>query len=331
MFIVENCILCGECFTGCHWIDADDDTALTWINEIIDGKNSDVLYKCVTCYSCNERCPQQANPYDRIAELQDKYRTLLPEDRVDALERQFTFNGELAPTPRERRIMSGCIFNRTHTHLMQGQLYDMPQVGGKPYFCWVMLGHAGAQSVQKKHAQDFVNRLAATGAKEIVCFHDDCYTMLAREAPEFGVNVPFKPVHLAQYLVEYLEDNQDKVTPLNIDVAYQRPCASKLTPEKEPFIDRLFGLIGVNRVQRRYDRENGMCCGGAAFMLDIGDPSTNRQKNLDDALSHGAKAMVCLCPMCIEQLTPDAQKKNLPLIFISDIARMALGEIEMPF
>jgi len=330
MFIEDNCMMCGECFTQCHWMDVDGDTADQWIREIIEGKPSEVLYKCITCFSCNERCPQQANPFDRIAELQDKYRTLLPDKTLDQLERQFEFKGQLAETPQAERIMSVCIFGRTHKNLIQGELYDIPQVGGKPYFCWLMLGHAGALGIQKKHAREFVDRLADTGADEIVCFHDDCYTMLVREAPEYGIEVPFRPVHLAEYLADYLAANRDRIKPLNIDIAYQRPCASKLTPEKEAHLDRLFALAGVHRVERVYDRENGMCCGGAARLLGTGEPAVNQKKNISDALDSGARAMVCLCPMCMEQLGPTAGEMGLPLVFLGDIARIALGEIEAP-
>jgi len=37
-----------------------------------------------------------------------------------------------------------------------------------------------------------------------------------------------------------------------------------------------------------------------------------------------------LCPMCIRSLENPAKEKNLPLIFLGDIARMALGEIPLP-
>lgn len=330
MFIEDNCILCGECFTECHWIEADIDQATQWIGEIIQGEPSEVLSKCITCFSCNERCPQGANPFDRIAELQDKYRTLLSEDAIQKMEQKFTFTGTIKEPPKAGKVMSLCIFERSHSQLIQGEIYDLPRVSGKPYFCWLMLGHAGAQSIQKKHAQEFVDRLAKTGAKEVICFHDDCYTMLKRDAPEYGIEVPFRPVHLAEHMCDFLSAHQDKLKPLNLNIAYQRPCASKLTPEKEQHIDKFFSIAGVKRVEREYDRENGMCCGGAAFMLEIGDPSENRMKNIRDAQKAGAQAMVCLCPMCMEQLGPTAKEMNLPLIFIGDIARMALGEIEAP-
>lgn len=330
MFIEDNCILCGHCFNSCHWIDADDNQAIQWMEEIIEGTRSEVLDRCVTCYACNETCPQDANPYDRIAELQDKYRTLSSIETVNDLEEKFIFTRSVDPPPKAKRVMSLCVLENGHPELIQGELYDIERVAGKPYFCWVMLGHLGAISVQKKHAQTFVDRLAATGADEIVCLHDDCYTMLAREAPEFGVEVPFKPIHFSQYLVEYLTENRDRITPLDIDIAYQRPCASRLTPEKEHYIDELFDLTGVRRVKRTFDRDNAMCCGGAKFMLQKGDITPDQIKNLTDAKQAGAQALVGLCPVCLQSFTYTARSMEMPLIFLGDIARMALGEIKVP-
>ncbi len=40
--------------------------------------------------------------------------------------------------------------------------------------------------------------------------------------------------------------------------------------------------------------------------------------------------MVCLCPMCLDGLAAVAGAHHLPLIFLGDIARMALGEIDLP-
>lgn len=329
MFIEENCTLCGECFTGCHWVDADYDTAIRWIEEITEGENSEVLKRCVTCYSCNERCPTGANPFDRIAELQDKYQTLLPPEELIIMENKFKFSGEIKDTPKADRIMSICVFGGTHSELIQGQLFDIPTIGGKPYFCWLMLEHVGSESIKRKHTREFVNRLADTGASEIICFHDDCYTMLASEAPKYDIELPFTPIHISQYLVEVLKDKKDQIRPLNLDIAYQRPCASRLTPEKEPFIDELFELVGVRRVDRTYDRENGICCGGTTHVYGKNDPRPYQEKNIDDALRSGAKAIICLCPMCKQMLEPVAKENHLPIIFLSDLARAALGEIEI--
>ena len=315
--------------THCQWMDVEQEQAVQWMTRMMAGHPSPVLEKCITCYACNEICPHSANPFDLIATLQEQHGKLVPRDNVLASEAAYNFSGQLKAVPQTDRAMSVCVFEKTDGHLIQGELYDLPRIGGKPYFCWVLFGHMGAESIQAGHARTFVDRLALTGAKEIICFHDDCYAMLAKLAPAYGIDVPFQATHLSEYLVQYLRANENRVRPLNIKVAYQRPCASRHTPEKEHFIDTLFELCGVERVERTYDRINALCCAGTMLLLGRGDPRPYQEKNIVDAKSAGAQAMVCLCPMCMHMLAGAAAGHNLPLVFLGDIARMALGEIDL--
>ncbi len=329
MFKEERCDLCGDCLVKCQWIEADKDQAAEWMKAMMAGEKTPVIDQCITCYACNEYCPRDAGPFDLIAKLQEQYQILSPQ-QVEKTEAQFSFDGELREPPAAERLMNTCVFGKTDGHLIAGRLYDLPQVGGKPYFCWIMFTHMGAPGVQEKHAQAFVDRLAATGAREIVCFHDDCYAMLAHYAPEYGIELPFRPVHLSEYLVDCLKAEKKAISPLNLRVAYQRPCASRLTPGKEPFIDELFELCGATRVSRRYDRENALCCAGVKMLLDRGDPRPDIETNLKDAMDAGAEALVCLCPMCMHTISPVAEAFGLPVIFLGDLARMALGEVPPP-
>lgn len=330
MFKKDQCELCGTCLTECQWMDVEQQQAVEWMKAMQEGKHTPVVDSCVTCYACNERCPNDARPFDLIAALQEKYLDSDKKPAIEAMESKFMFDGELKGIPDADPIMTTCVFERTDPHLIQGDLYNLPRISGKPYFCWVLFSHMKAQSIEEKHAQEFVDRLAATGAKEIICFHDDCYTMLATLAPEYGIEVPFRPIHLSEYLAGYLKKNKDRIRPLEMSMAYQRPCASKQTPDKEPFIDEVFELTGVKRVDRTYDRINGLCCGGTKLMLGIGDPKPDQEKNIGDAIDNGAQALVCLCPICIHSLTGVANEHGLPIVFLSDMARMALGEIPTP-
>ncbi len=328
MFNENLCDLCGDCIAECHWIDADREQAAEWMRQMTNGDSSPVLKQCITCYACNEICPNDANPFDLIAELQERHHTFISKEDAEKTENRYVFTGELKLPPGAKRVMTTCVFEKTDPHLIQGEMFNLPRVGGKPYFCWLLFGHTGAVSIQEKHAKEMVDRLAMSGAEEVVCFHDDCYSMLAEIAPGYGIDVPFKPVHLSEYLAEYLKENKSRIKPLNIKIAYQRPCASRHTPEKEHFIDEVFDLAGVERVGRNYDREKALCCASIKLMLGNGDPIPDQEKNLLDALGNGAEAMVCLCPMCIHSLSSVADKLQMPLIFFSDIARMAICEIE---
>ncbi len=254
------------------WIKADKAQAVEWMKAMMAGQQTPVLHQCITCYACNEICPPKANPFDLIASLQERYNVFNSKEMASIEEVNYAFTKPLTNYPRAERVMTTCLFEKTHAHLAQGELYDLPRVGGKPYFCWLLFGHWGVESIQKKHAQEMVDRLALTGAKEVVCFHDDCYAMLATLAPGYGIEVPFRPVHLAEYLVGRLRQNRDRIKRLNISIAYQRPCASRHTPEKEHFVDDLFELAGVRRVRRAYDRENALCCANIKLLLGNGDP-----------------------------------------------------------
>ena len=331
MFKRERCDLCGDCLVECQWMNITHDQATAWIKAMIEGEHTPVLDQCITCYACNEVCPRDARPFDLIAKLQEKYRTFSSEESARISEVYYVSDNKLPDVTRVERVMSVCVFDKTDAGLIQGQLYDLPRVSGNPYFCyfcWAMMSHIGSEGVHRKHALEMVNRLARTGAKEVVCFHDDCYAMLARLAPDYGIEVPFRPVHLAEYLVEYLKTHPDRVKPLNLAIAYQRPCASRHTPEKEHFIDELFKLVSVKRVERTFDRKKALCCAGIKMALGKGDPRPDQEKNVLDAKAAGAKAMVCLCPVCMHSLSAVAGEHDLPLIFIGDLARMALGEIE---
>ncbi len=151
--------------------------------------------------------------------------------------------------------------------------------------------------------------------------------MAVRKAPEYGITVPFRPVHIIEYMLGYLQEHESSIVKLNRKIAYQRPCISRYTPEKEPSLDKLFELIGVERVARQYDRKNALCC---AFGLRETDPERGSQilkRNLDDALTFGAEAMVFLCPGCYWLTSEVCESRGLAAIFITDLCRMALGEI----
>jgi len=153
MFKPDLCNLCGDCLVECQWIDIERDQAIASLKAMIDGKETPVLKQCITCYACNEICPEKANPFDLIAELQEKYHVFLDEPTACTEEAKYTFTGELAGYPQAERVMTTCVFEKTDANLIQGELFDLPRVGGKPYNCWLLFSHWGAESIQRRHAR----------------------------------------------------------------------------------------------------------------------------------------------------------------------------------
>ncbi len=332
MFYEDKCDLCGDCLTRCAYVDYDKERAASEIQALIDGKEAPILSSCITCYACNEYCPQGARPFDLILDRMEQYHTFpAPTEMVAGQEVFFTPTTPIKIGETGEKVLSACVFGNAEAELFQGRLFEgLPLLKGRHFFCFILFDHLGAGSITKKHIQGYVDSLAASGAKEVILFHDDCYSALVDTAPSIGVAVPFRPVHIVEYLQEYLESHKDELRPLNLRVAYQRPCASRLSPAKEPALDAIFELIGVERVERRYDRESALCCSGAIAQWDAERAAALRARNLEDAQAADAQAMCYVCPMCKRVLSPDAEGRGLANYHVIELARMSLGELAAP-
>jgi len=333
MFHEDKCDYCGECLNRCYYLDFNRESGSREFKKLAQGEKVAWLTDCVTCIACNEYCPKGARPFDLILKrLEEDGRFTDPALKAQMAER-FKPEGEPKPIAPKDRMMSVCVMQGNMPWAIQGQLFEtMPLLKGKHYFCNVLFAHMGDESIIGNRLQAMVDNLAKSGAKEIVFVHDDCYAVLKGVAPEYGIKLPFRPVHLFEYLKDYLKENKSKVRKLNMKVAYQRPCASRYTPEKDYLVDEIFDMIGVERVKRQYDGIDAICCG-----VEVAGPGLKlfprgknfepfREKNIKDAKDHGAEAMVYLCAMCFATLNKKVRDAGMKNFMISDVCRLALGE-----
>ncbi|MBN2107317.1 MAG: (Fe-S)-binding protein, partial [Deltaproteobacteria bacterium] len=204
---------------------------------------------------------------------------------------------------------------------------NLTAVSGSPYYSRVVHLHTGMPSLTREHAAGFIENLACLGRQEIVFAHDDCYVLAAVLAPAYGISVPFTPVHLAEWLSRVLAKKHSRLRKMDKKIAFQRPCISRLASWTDSYTDRVFDLIGIERVKRCYDRTKARCC-GIGLTEKFSDTSTGMvAENIADALQHGAEAMVFGCPSCYAFMSQACMAAGLAPIFITDLARMALGEI----
>jgi Fe-S oxidoreductase len=331
MFYSEKCTLCGECLMKCPYLAYPEKKAKEEFKKLIDGEPTVVTSECITCAACNMFCPEGANPFDLINDRQEETGTF------KVKEQSLTMMGMASQIPSEiirgepgKPFMNLCSVGDMIPGVFEGQLFDgMTFLKGGNYFCYIGWIHLGKPGMVRENARRFVDNLAKTGAREIICYHDDCYVVLKSKVEEFGITLPFKPIHIIEYLRDYVRENGDRVSRLGMKVAYQQPCASRYTFDKDGMLDELFDRIGVERVERRYDRMNALCCSGAmGAMEDVSKDVVNewRMRNIVDAKEHGAEAMVFLCPMCVLSLRSRAKAQGLEPYILSNLVRLALGE-----
>jgi len=331
MFDKSKCDFCGDCLTSCAYNEYDQKTAVAEMAALGEGKPASILKKCITCAACNERCGKGANPFDLICEMQEKTGALeLPEEVVSMFAYMCRGTNEVKPGAKGKPAISSCVVKPALPRPLEGELFDdLTHIRGEDYFCQIGWIHMGKWSPIDKGIHSFIANLAATGQKEIVFIHDDCYATATTLAKQYGIDVPFRSIHILEYLRDEMKKRKGSLKKLDLPVAYQRPCASRYTPEKEPLVDELFDLIGVKRVPRKYDRENASCCGLPLMFRDMARGMEIQQRNLDDATQAGAKAITFLCPVCIRGLGSGATERGLDIYMVSDLCRLALGE-EIP-
>jgi Fe-S oxidoreductase len=333
MFHENRCDFCGDCLAKCYYLDFDKERGSQAFQKLVQGEKVEWLYDCVTCIACNEYCPQDARPFDLILQKMEEAGDFTDPELKAKMAKRFAAEGEPRPVTPKGKVMSICVMEGSMPWALSGKLFEgLTLLKGRHFFCNVLFAHMGDESITRDRLQDLVDNLAKSGAKEIIFIHDDCYALLKGMAPEFGIELPFRPVPIFEYLRDYLKEHTDDITKLDMKVAYQRPCASRYTPEKDYLLDEIFELIGVEKVQRQYDGINAICCG-----VELAGPNLKlfprgknfepfREKNVIDAKDHGAEAMVYLCPMCFRTLGGKVRDAGMKNYMISDICRLALGE-----
>jgi len=329
MWDESACDRCGDCLVECLYVDWDRDKAVAEISRLIDTGDSEILRACVTCCACNEYCGKGANPWDLILTRQEVAGCLKIEPRAPAMfEAVAGLPGSVRPGEPGRPAVSLCVLEPLCRDQVQGRLFEgLTVVKGGDVFCRIGYIHIGQERPVREHARGVVEHLAASGAEQIVCFHEDCYALLTVKAAEYGVDVPFRAVHLFEHLLSVLEEEKASIRKLGLRVAYQRPCASRYSRDKDALLDEIFRRIGVTRVDRAFDRRHALCCGSP--LLARGDREGALRignRNLDDAVAHDAQFLAYLCPMCSQTLRFVCEPYGMPRVAVSDLCRMALGE-----
>ncbi|MFW9822025.1 MAG: heterodisulfide reductase-related iron-sulfur binding cluster [Candidatus Thorarchaeota archaeon] len=333
MFDDSNCSECEkiDCLTRCQWMDIDVDTARNEMQKMINGEESFVLKDCVTCFACDEYCPYNSHPFDLKTELQEKYNSLNINPMIlkGALD-------QLAPHEEVRikdidtnkPVLNKCTFSRMNVEEMKGQMFEnMQYISGTDFFCNLMYHHMARDSVIKERIPIIIENIEKHGIKEFICWHDECYGLWTSYCERNTIEVPFKPIHLFEYVKGYLEEHESEIKKLNMKIAYQRSCSNRFSPEIDKVVDSICGLIGVERVQRTYDRENALCC--TAPFAPMGRDELikpTHDKNVKDMIDNGAEACVFVCPMCKQNMGALVEENGLKSYLLSDLARKALGE-----
>lgn len=331
----EICAKCEsfDCLTRCQYLDLDLENARKERELILAGEDSRVLTECATCYACEEYCPYGNHPFYLIVERQEELGTWpVPIPITNQQIKMMGPRGKIVPQKVKSPVINMCSF-AVLLGCIRGKLYaGASTIAGNDIFCNIMWLHFAKNSLIRERLPRVIDNIQSyylkeSGVDELICFHDECYGAFTHLAPAFGIEVSFKPVHLFEYLTKRLNELKNEIHPINEKVVYQRPCSNRLIPETQHWVDDIFELIGADRVEREYDRENALCCGMLIRAMQRDDLADDIEKrNLDDMEATGAKYCVFNCPACFFTMRELVEERGMSPILMSDLCQIALGE-----
>jgi Fe-S oxidoreductase len=326
MFLWDKCDLCGDCLARCPYVEYQREEAIEQFRRLVDGETPEIVSACVTCVACNQFCPQGARPFDLILERQEETGILdIPEQNTQLFRNMPSAPSEVVHGAGDKPTLSLCCVGDLLPGLFDGALFEgLTILKGGDYFCNVGWVHLGAAAPVREGALRFANNIALNGGREVIFYHDDCYALAASLLKDYGIEPSFRPLHIIEYLLDFVQARIGEVKPLGLKVAYQQPCASRYTPWKDEWLDELFSLIGVERVERQYDREGALCCGSPLMPRDRERAGEVKSRNVDDAVAAGAQAMAYLCPLCVLNLRKTAESAGLENYHLIELVKKAL-------
>lgn len=332
-FKEKVCASCpsADCLLKCQYMSfTGHDEAQAEMLKVVRGEDSRIFQDCVTCYACEEYCQRGNHPFYLISERREE-KGLLTAPRP--ITNQWINMTQMQGKPMVGAVKDkalSCCFIPSLGELGIGEIFkdiSAAMVFGAEFMCPAVHTHFARMSVIKERLPLVIDNFVKLGAKEVICLHDECYGTYTSIAPAYGIEVPFKPVYYMDFLLERLEDLKDRIRPLNIKAAYQRPCSNRLIPKKHQLVKKILDIIGVELPDRKYQGENALCC-AEIFRAVSGYRLANdvQQRNIEDMLDVGAEYCVFNCPACQTSLSEKVSKKGLKPIHIIDLCKMAIGE-----
>lgn len=302
------------------------------------------MYTCLGCAACQVKCPLEVNTVEVFRTMREdavKKGVPLPEPLLQINNTVEKFNNPLGKDQSERNRMmadlelgtrgevlyfAGCydtfrnptIFRGT-VKLLRSAGVEPGYLGGQEWCCGVPEIWNGSAELAKKLARHNVEEFKRAGAKVVVTSCAGCFNALGHYYRALlGEELPFKVVHITQFLAQALEDGRIRVRSLEEEktgkITYHDPCHlgrhMKVYEEPRRLLRELFPHSFVEMPR---NRDESWCCGGGAVVFPYLTQYSLRiaEKRIDEAKSVDAKSLVTACPSCINVLRVPARKIGL--------------------
>jgi len=245
---------------------------------------------------------------------------------------------------------------RAGVNLLRHADVDMGIAGKEEACCGGRAFDIGYRGEMEKYADDFANRVKASGATTLVTSCSDCYSAFKHLYPMIDKKLDVEILHITEFLDRLIKEG--KITPkkeIPLRVTYHDPChLGRLGEEYEPWSgewktvhggviisdppkpvlkglggiyepprDMLKSLPGLQLFEMERNREFSWCCGAGGGVLEAFEDFARwtALERIEEAKATGAEALVTACPWC-ERSFRDALEESDESMKIYDIVEL---------
>lgn len=346
------CRLCGECLVRCRYLGFSRTKAVAEMRKLRQGRNSEVLSKCMGCHACDAFCPYGAEPCSVILSAwrerrrktgvpkraeyllpfsEPNFRTDLP---FSTLEKALHEKWGSDEPPARTVLYPGCNLLAMPL-LATGKIFERLPVWGRfDLCCSEMYYRMGLFDVSQAAASRLTGFYAGKGIEEMVFVCPAGANMFSNVLPKkFGARFDFKISHFADWFTDRLDAGDFSVfRPLGGSVVIHDSCHARLLGadfmERQRLLLRRLGLA-VYETPGGHGAD-GLCCGMAAGCADFSGADVVKQttKALRSFSLSPAERTATYCGGCLLafETVRAALPVGKPVVHVLELVRAALGE-----
>jgi Fe-S oxidoreductase/nitrate reductase gamma subunit len=180
-------------------------------------------------------------------------------------------------------------------------------------------------------AQTNVENLNQYQFKRIVAACPHCFNVLKNEYPQFGGN--YQVVHHSQLIQELLQQGRIRLKPgAARRITFHDSCyLGRYNHEYQAPRAAIAALPGVDMVEMRRSRQQGLCCGGGGgnMWMEVEGKTRINYVRFEDALEVNPQMIGTSCPFCLTMLDDARKVKGVEdKIGVKDIAELVAEAME---
>jgi heterodisulfide reductase subunit D len=287
------------------------------------------LWSCLTCGTCNLRCPSRVDYTEFVRQARaaareigetgvcthaEKIAGILEIQQLPAYRKSKAWLGPGARTAKRggTYYFAGClpyldvIFRETgfagneigrSAVAILNRLGVIPAVSEGEVCCGHDAYWTGETERVRALARKNLEAIKRTGARRVVFSCPECYHMFKRVYPELVGKLGIEPVLLVNLVAEKLA--QLRLSPAKIKVTYQDPC--RLVRYDDVIAEPRAVLRAIPELELTEMKRVGkdaLCCGSSSWVSCSRVNKRIQLERLAEALETGASTLVTACPKC---------------------------------